>query len=102
MLKKTKYIFLALFLFLFLPVAMAASFKVDVTPVVDSIVITDDAKFEFKITNKKEVKQEFKIFTLDFPFWDIRTEPLDSSLRSSLEASRPISRILPSTIICLG
>ncbi len=96
MLKKTKCIFLALFLFLFLPVAMAASFKVDVTPIVDSIVVTDDAKFEFKITNNREEKQEFKIFTLDFPFWDIRTEPLINPIILEIpsESSRSIELLV--------
>ena len=74
---KIKNIFLFLFVLLFCPItAYAASFDVKAVPVLDAIDINEPAKFNFEITNNLNTRQEFRVYTLDYPFWDIRTEPI--------------------------
>ena len=74
---KIKNIFLFLFVLLFYPTpAYAASFDVKAVPVLDTIDINEPAKFNFEITNNLNTRQEFRIYTLDYPFWDIRTDPI--------------------------
>src|SRR3989338_7136191 len=78
---KIKNIFLFLFVLLFYPIAAyAASFDVKAVPVLDTININEPAKFNFEITNNLNTRQEFRIYTLDYPFWDIRTDPITNPI----------------------
>lgn len=76
MFKKIKYIFLLLFLLLFSSITYAASFEVKAVPIVEAIVVDEVAVYRLEIKNNLNTKQEFRIYTLDYPFWDIRTEPI--------------------------
>lgn len=77
MFNKLKFIFLFLIILIFIPIlANAQSFEVTAEPIVDAIVIDEDAIFKISIENTLNSKQEFRIYTLDFPFWDIRTDPI--------------------------
>ena len=76
MLKKTRYASLFLFMLLFATIAYAEPFDVNAVPIKDAIGIEEDAKYRLEIKNNLDIRQEFRIYTLDYPFWDIRTEPI--------------------------
>ncbi|MBS3102775.1 hypothetical protein J4458_05010 [Candidatus Woesearchaeota archaeon] len=78
MLKKTRYASLFLFMLLFATIAYAEPFDVNAVPIKDAIGIEEDAKYRLEIKNNLDIRQEFRIYTLDYPFWDIRTEPIAS------------------------
>ncbi|MBW2976528.1 hypothetical protein KY347_03725 [Candidatus Woesearchaeota archaeon] len=56
--------------------AYAASFDVEATAVKDRIIVDEFAKFRLDIKNNLDKKDEYRIYSLDFPTWDVRTEPL--------------------------
>ena len=76
MFKKINYLFLFLFILLLSSMAYAASFEVTSEPIIESIVVNEVAIYTIEVENNLETKQEFRIYTLDYPFWDIRTEPI--------------------------
>src|SRR3989338_11678390 len=66
-----KFIVLVLVFSACISIANAASFEATAVP------IDEFAKFRIDIKNGlKENKDEYRIYTLDFPIWDVRTEPL--------------------------
>ncbi|MEK6876681.1 MAG: hypothetical protein AABX63_04665, partial [Nanoarchaeota archaeon] len=72
-----RFIVLVLVFSAFISIANAASFEATAVPIDDRIVIDEFAKFRIDIKNGlKETKDEYRIYTLDFPIWDVRTEPL--------------------------
>jgi len=60
----------------FISIVHAANFEVEVVPVNDRIVIDETATFQLNIKNNLANTDEYRIYTLDFPTWDVRTEPL--------------------------
>lgn len=81
MFEKIKYILLFLVVFtLYSSIAYAASFEVNAAAIVDAIAIDEDAKYSLEIKNNLDMMQEFRIYTLDYPFWDIRTEPITNPI----------------------
>ncbi len=54
----------------------AISFEVNAVPVKDKIKIEETAKFELEITNSLNEQQTFSVYSLSYPTWDIRTEPI--------------------------
>ena len=61
----------------YISIANATSFEATAVPIDDRIVIDEFAKFRIDIKNNlKENKDEYRIYTLDFPTWDVRTDPI--------------------------
>jgi len=54
----------------------APSFEPKAVAVKDDIIVNEPAEFTFEIYNSLDTMQEFRLSTLDYPFWGIRTEPL--------------------------
>ncbi len=52
------------------------SFSVEVTETDNRITIDEFAHFEIKIRNDRSEPTEFHVTNLNFPTWDIRTEPI--------------------------
>ena len=72
-----KFIVLVLVFSACISIANAASFEATAVPIYERITIDEFAKFRIDIKNGlKENKDEYRIYTLDFPIWDVRTEPL--------------------------
>ena len=72
-----KVVLFALTFSLFISIANAASFEAAVVPIYDRIVIDEFAKFRIEIKNSlQESKDEYRIYTLEFPIWDVRTDPI--------------------------
>ncbi len=62
---------------IYISIANAASFEAAAVPIYDRIVIDEFAKFRIDIKNSlKESKDEYRIYTLEFPTWDVRTDPI--------------------------
>ncbi|MBI2651120.1 hypothetical protein HYX01_01495 [Candidatus Woesearchaeota archaeon] len=80
-----KYIPLIFFLLIFLPFSYAVSFTTEVTPIKDRIQIDEFAKFKLTIKNTLSQKDEYRIYTIDFPIWDVRTEPIVNPITLELE-----------------
>ncbi|MEK6876450.1 MAG: hypothetical protein AABX63_03500, partial [Nanoarchaeota archaeon] len=71
-----RFIALILVFSVYISIANAASFEATAVPIDDRIVIDEFAKFRIDIKNSlKETKDEYRIYTLDFPIWDVRTDP---------------------------
>ena len=71
--------------FLYLSAANAASFQVAATPIEDRIVLDQFAKFRIEIKNNlKETKDEYRIYTLYFPTWYVRTDPIANHITLEL------------------
>lgn len=58
------------------PIAIAAEFDIETTPITDRILLDEFAKFQIKIKNNLAEADEYRIYTANFPTWDVRTEPL--------------------------
>jgi len=72
-----RFIALIVVFSVYISIANAASFEATIVPIEDRIVIDEFAKFRIDISNNlKETKDEYRIYTLDFPIWDVRTEPI--------------------------
>jgi len=74
--KKSAFFSLIFSLLLCMSVAYAASFDVEVVPIKDRIVINEFATFQLNIKNNLDRGDEYRIYALDFPTWDVRTEPI--------------------------
>jgi len=54
----------------------AVSFELDAVPIKNKITINEVAKFKVEVTNTLNKEQTFRIYILDYPTWDIYTEPI--------------------------
>jgi len=80
-----KPIFFIVALIIYSSIAYASAFDVDVAPINNEIVIDEFATFNLKIKNNLDKKDEYRIYTLDFPTWDVRTDPLVNPIMLELE-----------------
>lgn len=80
-----KPIFFILAITIYSSIAYAAAFDVDVVPIDSKIVIDEFATFQLNIKNNLDKKDEYRIYTLDFPIWDVRTDPLVNPITLELE-----------------
>jgi hypothetical protein len=55
--------------------AHALSFDVEVTPIVDKIVVDEVAEYDITITNNFATQETFTIKKTGYPFWDMYTKP---------------------------
>ena len=76
--------------------ASAAAFDVSVVPVQSRISIEDFAKFNVTIKNNlKEQADEYRISNLNFPTWDIRTDPIGNPITiNAMPGSRGIVELI--------
>lgn len=56
--------------------ANAELFDISVEPVNDKISIDEFAKFKLTVKNNINDADEYRIYSPDFPIWDVRTEPI--------------------------
>lgn len=70
---------------LYLSIANAASFDASASPINTRIIIDEFATFELTVKNNLDRYDEYRIYTLDFPIWDIRTEPIANPITLELE-----------------
>ncbi|MBI2208133.1 hypothetical protein HYU50_01430 [Candidatus Woesearchaeota archaeon] len=71
-----KFGIFAFVLLLYASLANAALFDISVEPVKDKILIDEFAKFKLIIKNNMQQADEYRIYSPDFPIWDVRTEPI--------------------------
>ncbi|MCH8004543.1 MAG: hypothetical protein IH934_08005 [Nanoarchaeota archaeon] len=74
-----------LILIIYSSIAYAASFDVDAVPINNRIIIDEFATFQINIKNNLDKKDEYRIYTLDFPTWDVRTDPIANPITLELE-----------------
>ena len=80
-----KFTFFIVLFLAYISIAYAASFDVSVTPIDDDIIIDEFATFQLNIKNNLEQRDEYRIYSLNFPTWDIRTEPIVNPITLELE-----------------
>jgi len=80
-----KFILFIIIFSLYLSTVQAASFDVEVVPINNRIVIDEFATFQLNIKNNLDKKDEYRIYTLDFPIWDVRTDPIANPITLDLE-----------------
>jgi hypothetical protein len=83
-----KLVLFAIIFSLYISIAYAASFDVEAIPIKDRIIIDEFATFQLNIKNNLQQKDEFRIYTLDFPTWDVRTDPLINPITLELEPGK--------------
>jgi len=71
-----KYILFLLISIICISSVHAISFEINTTPVKNKITIEEIAKFNLNIKNYLNKQQTFRIYTLDYPTWDIYTQPI--------------------------
>ncbi|MBI4439360.1 hypothetical protein HY638_00140 [Candidatus Woesearchaeota archaeon] len=64
-----------------LMVLPAAAFKVDITPAEVSIPTDGVARFNVTITNTGDFSDTFRVFSLLYPDWDLRTDPIENPIK---------------------
>jgi len=69
----------------------AASFDVEVTPIIDKIVVDEIAEFDIRIDNNLDTAQEFAIKKAGYPFWDMYTKPLQNPITLKVPAQSSAS-----------
>ncbi len=75
-----KGVFLLTFVLLLMPIIYAEDFKVSFTPVQNQIKAEEAAKFNLTISNSLERIEQFRVFTMDYPTWDIYTDPIQNPI----------------------
>lgn len=78
-------VMLLLFISIAVSIANADSFDANATPIDDRIVIDEFATFQLNIKNNLDQRDEYRIYTLDFPIWDVRTEPIVNPITLELK-----------------
>jgi len=75
---------------LLLPAAMGqkASFSVKVAPILEVIPLEGRAVYDLSITNHDSSTQEYRIYSLNFPDWDIATEPLLNPITLTVDPAK--------------
>jgi hypothetical protein len=69
------------FLFLFvllgcISFAHAISFELNAIPIKDKIEVSEEARFKLEIINNDDEMQTFRVYALDYPIWNIQTDPI--------------------------
>jgi hypothetical protein len=77
---------LAFVLLLYASIVSAASFDIDVVPISDRIALDEFAKFQINVKNNLNHAEEFRIYTTNFPTWDVRTDPIVNPIVIELES----------------
>jgi len=80
-----KFILFTFIFSIYLSIAYAASFDAKAVPIDNRIIIDEFATFKITVKNNLQQKDEFRIYTLDFPTWDIRTDPIVNPITLELE-----------------
>lgn len=80
-----KFMLFIIIFSLYLYNVQAAAFDAEVVPINDRIVIDEFATFQLNIKNNLDKADEYRIYTLDFPTWDVRTEPIVNPITLELE-----------------
>jgi hypothetical protein len=80
-----KLILLFIIFSLYLYSSSAVSFDATPIPINDRIIIDEEAKYKIEIKNNLNKINEYRIYNLDFPIWDIRTEPLVNPITLELK-----------------
>lgn len=73
---------------LFFSATYASSFDASSEPIKDKIIVDEIAKFKINVKNNFNNKDEYRIYTLDFPTWDVRTEPIVNPITLELEVGQ--------------
>jgi hypothetical protein len=81
---KKSMLFTIIFL-ISLSVAYAASFDAEAVPINSKIIIDEFATFQLTVKNNLQQKDEYRVYSLDFPTWDVRTEPIANPITLELE-----------------
>jgi hypothetical protein len=66
----------------------AADFEVEFEAVDNTITLGELAKFTLTIRNNMDVKETFKVKTLDYPVWEIKTDPILNPIQFSIEPGK--------------
>lgn len=61
---------------LILSAVNAASFDITTEAIKDRIIVNEFATYKIAVKNNLQVKDEYRIYTLDFPTWGMRTDPI--------------------------
>jgi hypothetical protein len=80
-----KSILFVLIFSIYISLIYADPFDVEVIPIKNKIVIDEFATFQINIKNNLDLENEYRIYTLDFPTWDVRTEPIVNPITLELE-----------------
>ncbi len=75
MVKKSVYILLTVLLFSLLSV-YGVSYRAEIEPIKDKIVVSDQGEFRVIVFNNEDTDQTFRLKTPDYPRWSIKTRPL--------------------------
>lgn len=88
MLLLKKFILFVFIFSIYMSAAYAVSFDASAVPINDRIIIDEFATFQLNIKNNLNQKDEYRIYTLDFPTWDVRTEPIVNPITLELEPGK--------------
>lgn len=75
-----KLLIACVMMIVFSSLAYAVAFSVNVTSVDNLINITSTAKYRIELNNYLSTEQVFRIYSLDYPVWDIYTVPLQNPI----------------------
>ncbi len=76
-----KVLFVGLFFVMIIAtVAAEVDFSVSITPLDNVITIDQKAKFRITITNNANGPEEFRIKTMDYPLWEVITDPISNPI----------------------
>jgi len=80
-----RYIILILLMLMYISLVNAAAFDIEVVPIDSRISIDEFAKFQINIKNNLKQADEYRLYTSNFPTWDVRTEPIVNPITLKLE-----------------
>lgn len=63
----------------------ATSFEIEAIPIKEDIEIQESAEYQLKITNYHNKEQSLRIYSLDYPTWDVQTDPIINPITVSLK-----------------
>jgi len=66
----------------------AVDFEVDFEAIDNTITLGQLAEFKLTIRNNMDVKETFRVKTLDYPTWEVKTDPILNPIQFSIEPGK--------------
>ena len=80
-----KFLISIFVLTIYISIVSAAAFDIETIAIKERISIDEFASYQIKVTNNLNKPDQYRIYTSDFPTWDVRTDPIVNPITLELD-----------------
>ena len=80
-----KFLISIFVLTIYISIVSAAAFDIETIAIKERISIDEFASYQIKVTNNLNKPDQYRIYTSDFPTWDVRTDPIINPITLELD-----------------